>query len=885
MKKTYFYFGIFVVLCILFLLTLPQMGFTEAKSVEDSLEFEVDQTLLKILVKNDETTSVNLRVMNVDDEIIGIAIQPSYSMEDIVSISDISFDIKPGQTKIVKLTISGKSRDLEYSSGVYTGKILIKAGTSIKEVPIIVEIESKYVLFDTNINTETENRNVVQGDVYVTEIKLFNLMGQETTSVNMEYYIKDLDDNTIITESESVVVSTQATFTKVVNIPSNLKLGTYIFAVNSNYGSSVGTSSYLFYVVESDYEASNLISSCIDNQFCLMGSFALIIVIFTITAFIYLIIHIRRPRFKLKVRRKHYFKIFSRSLLGSYESWINKRKQLIQTDKRKIETVRRKRENLKIIEQHRIRSQKLMKLRKKESVRKERSRHFKGKIMGFYKGFAKAKEKIKEKRQRLIKLKLERSRERERKSRLVKLERLRKKEQRRRQIGKLKKEIIFEIPHKLGLIKSKAEKKDVYQRKRLIRQKREHERQKKKMEKQRQEENRKIEEHRRLIENQKQNEIRKKEQRQKAFELKKKRSKEIQDRKIQQEKQRKKREMIIKRTAKQFKHIPYKIGIIKTDFQKREIAKKREEIKRKSEELRRQDEKVRIEKKAQLENKSRAEEIKRKQMQSRKYELMIKRRKTRRASILKIKNNLVKNAKEFNKPLENYIKKQREHRKNRIEQVRKQKLIVKRNIEQRVVERQKRHHELKIMKQKRKQELKIKKKEQRRKMKIKVLKSGEGLTKIGRNFNKSLQSQMKRWKERSRKNKQIFERKIRERQMRREEDIRLMETGKQEIKSRKMKQIRLIQLEKKEKQRLRQLEIERIRRKKEARRRQIRRAKENHRRINKNKIKNLKSGVKKLFKPPVVKIKSNFLKKLFKGLFVKRKPSKSIEESEVSEDE
>ncbi|MBU4072487.1 MAG: hypothetical protein KJ773_09980, partial [Candidatus Thermoplasmatota archaeon] len=327
MKKSRFYLVIFIVLIILFLIVMifPQDNLNQTNS-ETSPRFEIDQSLLKILVKSDEIATVNMRIMNVDDNVIGIAVQPSFSMEDIVTTSDAVFDIKPGQTKIVKLAISGKSTDTEYSPGVYAGKILVKSDTVIKEVPIIIEIESKYVLFDTNIYANTENRQVLQGTDSVTEIKLFNLMGQETTSVNMEYYIKDMDDNTIITESESAVVTTQTTFTKMLKIPSNLKSGMYVFAVNSKYGSSVGTSSYLFYVYSPSYVAPDFITMCIDSNVCLMGSFVLAALLIMVGAFAYIVAHIR-PDYTMRIREVRKTGFFE-SLLKRYDKWEKNREHL-----------------------------------------------------------------------------------------------------------------------------------------------------------------------------------------------------------------------------------------------------------------------------------------------------------------------------------------------------------------------------------------------------------------------------------------------------------------------------------------------------------------------------------------------------------------------------
>lgn len=210
---------------------------------------EIDQTLIKILLKAKESAVKPIRIMNVGDSSKTVRIDCK-NLDDMISFSEKEFSINPGQAKTVELNFSSSSSNKDYTPGIYVGKIVISTGNYVQEIPVIVEVESKEVLFDMNINVQPEDRRVTRGKNVDLGVKLFNLAGIKPASVNMEYFVKDLDGNTIITEQESVVIETQVLFSKTLHIPSNMKPGSYIFAAKSEYGSSVGTSSYLFEVVE-----------------------------------------------------------------------------------------------------------------------------------------------------------------------------------------------------------------------------------------------------------------------------------------------------------------------------------------------------------------------------------------------------------------------------------------------------------------------------------------------------------------------------------------------------------------------------------------------------------------------------------------------------------
>ena len=270
-----------------------------AEEMNAEAPFEVDQLLIKVLIKAGEFITKEVRIMNTADKTTTINVEAE-NLFDIVMIDEASFSIKPGQTKILLLNFSSfdKKKKTAQNPGVYVGKLTVSSGELKKEAPVIVEIESANVLFDMNLNPLARDRRILKGTDAVIEVRLFNLEGIESVNVDMRYFVKDLNGNTIITESETVVVKTQASFYKTINAPKNLKTGNYVFIAEAEYGGSVGTASYLFEVVSEEpakaAEAAgfsfSLTRLCGTDTVCWTLSLILTLIIFSVGAYLYFFI-------------------------------------------------------------------------------------------------------------------------------------------------------------------------------------------------------------------------------------------------------------------------------------------------------------------------------------------------------------------------------------------------------------------------------------------------------------------------------------------------------------------------------------------------------------------------------------------------------------------
>ncbi len=285
--------ALLIIISALFFIQNRNLVLSKIAAEEAKVPFEVDQILIKVLVKEKEYIEKELRVMNVEgrEQTIQIA---SAEISHLVNVLDREFTIKPGQTKIVRLNFSSfdSKNKIEQAPGVYIGKVIAKTDSYGKEVPVVVEIESKNVLFDMNLNPIARDRTVTQGSSTTFEIRVFNLQSIESFNVGMDFFVKDINGNTIISERESVVVQTQASFFKTLKIPERLKAGNYVFVAQASLGNSVGTASYLFDVEEvaEERQFSRFLAFCRNDPLCWALSIIVLLLLFAIGAYSYFFI-------------------------------------------------------------------------------------------------------------------------------------------------------------------------------------------------------------------------------------------------------------------------------------------------------------------------------------------------------------------------------------------------------------------------------------------------------------------------------------------------------------------------------------------------------------------------------------------------------------------
>ena len=80
----------------------------EVQDQETQQNFEIDQILMKVLIKSNESLSRSLRIINTGENTLHLTVRPSSSLDYIVTVSEVYSTLTPGQTKVLQLDFNSK---------------------------------------------------------------------------------------------------------------------------------------------------------------------------------------------------------------------------------------------------------------------------------------------------------------------------------------------------------------------------------------------------------------------------------------------------------------------------------------------------------------------------------------------------------------------------------------------------------------------------------------------------------------------------------------------------------------------------------------------------------------------------------------------------------
>ena len=315
--------------------------------------FKVDNVLLKLSIKQEDSVSKTIKITNTADSRQDFSISSDL---DLVSFQDKEFSLDAGESKTIELQLTAQAE-----AGVYTGTLLISSNLQTIEIPIILEIETKEVLFDINLNIPPEYYNVQAGEQIIIETNVFNLENLGLKTIEMSYLVRDFQGNTIFSEQENLVVENNMLTTKIISLPENTEKGEYVLIVMAKYSDSVGTSSYFFRI--SKKRASNFVE---ENMQTIMILFMIIIIV--VIAFVVYSIKQRDKLFlELQKQQKGQLNQHIEKVEAKKENALKKAKK--PSEKKKI---RRRFERIKKVvarkvkKKHREQRREFKKLKKKK---------------------------------------------------------------------------------------------------------------------------------------------------------------------------------------------------------------------------------------------------------------------------------------------------------------------------------------------------------------------------------------------------------------------------------------------------------------------------------------------------------------------------------------
>lgn len=212
-----------------------------------STNFNIDKVNLKVLLRQGESKKETLSIKNTGTTIFDVSADLTEIMEFLASPQDSEYTVRlnPNEEKIIELVFKALENK---KPDIYPAKITFKSPSTEKEIDAIFEVDSAQPLFDVDVAVLAGSKRIFPGQEVILEVNLFNVRGFGRVDVTVDYSVKDLQGNSIVSEHETVAVETQAKFTRSLSVPTDLKPGTYVAVAKVTYADSVGTGSDLFEV-------------------------------------------------------------------------------------------------------------------------------------------------------------------------------------------------------------------------------------------------------------------------------------------------------------------------------------------------------------------------------------------------------------------------------------------------------------------------------------------------------------------------------------------------------------------------------------------------------------------------------------------------------------
>jgi len=174
---------------------------------------------------------------------------------DIVNVSQIMIGGRAVQeTTNLTITVTESTTESPTSSssggggGFSVFELIPKKPKPVEPLP--EPIHKQGDLFDIEILIPDKYLELFSGEELVAEIKLINMKGLGLVDVNLDYYIKDTDQNIVHKESETRAVEKETSFLKKIQLPNNLVSGTYMLSADLKYKDDIATAGQPFRIIE-----------------------------------------------------------------------------------------------------------------------------------------------------------------------------------------------------------------------------------------------------------------------------------------------------------------------------------------------------------------------------------------------------------------------------------------------------------------------------------------------------------------------------------------------------------------------------------------------------------------------------------------------------------
>ncbi|MEK6844506.1 MAG: hypothetical protein AABX83_03730 [Nanoarchaeota archaeon] len=201
-------------------------------------DFSSSPSIIKVSTKEGENVNYPVNIVNSGKE---RSLDIHSSGQDFISTDKSDLTINENDVGNFNIILGSDK------PGVYVGNVIVSDDNKALKIPIILEVESKNILFDARVRIAPKSLEIEPGAELLVDINVWNI-GSSDKRVELEYYITDTKGKIIISDKESLSVQDSLAIKKSFMIPKTAEIGDYVFYTYARQGSSLGTSSLFFYV-------------------------------------------------------------------------------------------------------------------------------------------------------------------------------------------------------------------------------------------------------------------------------------------------------------------------------------------------------------------------------------------------------------------------------------------------------------------------------------------------------------------------------------------------------------------------------------------------------------------------------------------------------------
>ena len=237
------------------------------------------------------------------------------------------------------------------------GKLVIEGGSSVKKIPVIVAVQDSNPYFAIIQNPIPNYLNVYPGGKIGMEVKFSNLRDFNFHDIDVDYIVKNLEGETIISKKSSVSVKDSLVHTSpILEVPENVQPGHYVFVTLMQDGTK-SSATYFFEIKKKSFNAK--IGSF--NDYIIFG---ILIVIILMLAYFFYFVKTRTSLFQLQRFQKREL-ARNHALIKKYESELRRIENATQREKKLRELGKKSKSVIKEIkEKQKAQREEIKKLKK-----------------------------------------------------------------------------------------------------------------------------------------------------------------------------------------------------------------------------------------------------------------------------------------------------------------------------------------------------------------------------------------------------------------------------------------------------------------------------------------------------------------------------------------